>query len=380
MGYFAVLRPDDAAAELDFEVTRCHINLWVLPSFIPGRRLMYFDLGMEVTATGAAPVDAVEVLLPFTVETGYRMDQFRGCADLYDRLFDDETAELIFGEPVNLSGPATERTLTVEAGQYTYRPRRIDTANVEAANDQPPRSSCYRVPLQSSVAPGTSAYIRLRFRVFGNRPVLSAKSPFGGVILDFRIADVRESRTRSREVGIRKRIVPIASVNFFAMLPSQYQMITASPYQRYMRVLETRAWSKYLGGVAYRHPSNAQLVYYWRSEKRDDGTYLPVTADNPFRVFANYDRHLNKAKTLFWALMALLIIMMVARSHWIPALSWTNAKWVLSHAGSFLGLLTLTGIIAFGKGAYNLVMNRVAKPRLWFRWIERILLGLRADN
>jgi hypothetical protein len=377
VGYFAVLKPVDATAGADFDVTRCHINVWVLPSFIPGRRLMYFDLGIELTAIGADPVNAVEVLLPFLVEPGYKMDQFRGCADLYDKLFDDETAELIFGEPVEVSGAAEERTLTVQAGEYIYRPRRIDTAHVEAAKDQPPRSSCYRVPLQNSVAPNASAYVRLRFRVFGNRSLLSAKSPFGGVILDFRIADVRESRTRRQEVGIRKRIVPIMSVNFFAMLPSQYQMITASPSQRYMRVLETRAWSKYLAGVAYRHPSNAQVVYYWRSEKRNDGGPVPITPDNPFRVFANYDRHLNKARTLFWFLMALLAVMIVARSGWMPAISAANAKSLRTHAFGFSGLATAAGIITFGKLLHNAVINHFAKPRLAFRWIERLLLGLR---
>ncbi|SKK41147.1 Uncharacterised protein [Mycobacteroides abscessus subsp. bolletii] len=369
MGYFAVLKPADAGESEAFDIKRCHINMWVLPSFIPGRRLLYFDLGLEVLSLGEKPVKAVEVLLPFTVEEGFKGDQFRCCEDLYDALLHDETAELIFGEPVAVSGPPQDRTLTLDSGDVLH-PRHIDADRVTAAPDQPPRSSCYSVPLAVAVLPGRSAYVRFRFRVFANRPLLTGKSPFGGVILDFRIADVRESRTRSSEVDIRQRIMPIDKVNFFAMLPVQYQLLTASPTPRNMRVLETHAWGKYLEGVAYRDTSKPQLVYYWRSEAD-----CQVSSDNPFRVFANYDRHLNKTLVVFWLILALLLIAAVVRSDWIPGISADTARSGLAHLVSVFGLLTAAGVIAAGRWLFNTAMNRFAKPRLLFRRAERWVLG-----
>lgn len=371
MGYFAVLKPADADENVEFSVTRCHINVWVLRSFMPGRRLLYFDLGLEISARGTRPVPAVEVLLPFKVEEGYGGDKFKRCMDLYDTLFQEETAELIFGEPVTFAGQANSRTLTLDSGDELH-PRHIDTARVTAASDQPPRSSCYQIPLEAPLAAGSTAYLRFRFRVFANRPLLTPKSPFGGVILDFRIADVRESRNRSKEASIRQRIVPIDKVNFFAMLPDQYQLLTASSATRNMRILETRAWGAYLNRVAYMHPSNAQLVYYWRSDNNS-----AVTSDNPFRVFASYDRHLNKAKIAFWCTVALLLTAGLVRSGWIPGITTDTIKSSLGHLLTFLGLLSAAGIIAAARWLFKFAMDRFAKLRLRARWVERLLLGLR---
>ncbi|QZT57120.1 hypothetical protein [Mycolicibacterium austroafricanum] len=370
MGYFAVLKPADATDDVTFDITRCHINVWVLRSFIPGRRLLYFDLGLEIAATGTAPVGAVEVLLPFKVEEGSKGDQFKQCMDLYDALSNDVTAELIFGEPLKVSGTPQNRTLELESGDELH-PRHIDTAKVAAVTEEPlPRSSCYRVPLENPVPNGSKAYIRFRFRVFANRPLLTSKSLFGGVILDFRIADVRESRTRSREASIRRRIVPVEKVNFFAMLPDQYQLLTASSEPRNMRILETRAWGNYLDRVAYMHPSNTQLVYYWRNEGK------PVSPDNPFRVFASYDRHLNKAKIFFWCAVALLLTSGIVRFGWIPGVTTDTLRMVLGHLASALGLLGI-GILGIIMWGVKVIVSRFERLRMKARWIERLLLGMR---
>lgn len=371
MGYFAVLKPDGSNEADEFSIVRCHINLWVLRSFIPGRRLLYFDLGLQISATGSQPVKAIELLLPFRVENGYKGDQFQRCMDLYNTLFDPETAELIFGEPVTISGTSPSQKLTLASG-VEFHPRRIDTAQVEAIAVEPRRSSRYQVPLEAPLAAGATAYIRLRFRVFANRPLLTPRSAFGGLILDFRIADVRESRDRAKEASLRPRIVPIAAVNFFAMLPDQYQMLTASTQPRNMRILETRAWSAYLRRIAYMHPSNTQLVYYWRSAANTE-----VSSDNPFRVFATYQRHLNKAKTAFWAVVVLLLVAALVRSGWIPGITAENVRSALGPLMTFFGLLTMAGIIAIGRVIVGFAMNRFAKLRLAVRWVERLLLGRR---
>lgn len=371
MGYFAVLKPSDANANATFTITRCHINVWVLRSFVPGRRLLYFDLGLAISATGSQPIEAVELLLPFKVEDGYKWDQFKGCLDLHDTLLHPETAELIFGEPVTVSGTSPDHSLKLKSGDE-FHLRHVDTANMTAIEqpDKLHRSSHYRVPLASPLAPGSEVYVRFRLRVFANRPLLTPRSPFGGVILDFRIADVRESRDRAREVTVRPRIVPIKVVNFFAMLPDQYQLLTASPQPRNMRILETRAWSTYLQRVAYMHPANVQLVYYWRSDP-------DVSSDNPFRVFATYDRHLNKAKIVFWSVIGVLLAAALVRSGWIPLVTADHVRTAAKFMVSFAGLASLAGVIAVGRWLLGVAMNRFEKPRMWVRWSERMLLGRR---
>lgn len=370
MGYFAVLTPADAESDVAFSITRCHINLWVLRSFIPGRRLLYFDLGLEISVTGSKAVEAVEVLLPFKVEEGYKGDQFTRCMDLYDTLFHEETAELIFGEPVSIGGSSQDKKLTLESGDE-LSPRRIDRGKVASAPDQPPRLSSYLIPMATPIESGEKAYVRFRFRVFANRPVLTSKSPFGGVILDFRIADVRESRNRGKEASIRRRVVPIEKVNFFAMLPAQYQLLPAGSTPRNMRILETRAWTTYLKRMAYMHPSNALLVYYWRSEG------AKVSSDNPFRVFANFDRHLNKAKIVFWATLSVLLVAGLVRSGWLPGITVESVKSFFGHLLTFFGLVTAAGIIAGSRVFFRFAMNRFERVRLIARWVERLMLGQR---
>lgn len=374
MGYFAVLKPDDADSA-PFAVERCHINLWVLPSLLPGRRLMYFDLGLNITA-GDKPVTSIEVLLPFFVEEGFRSDAFRACQDLYDTLTQEDTLELIFGEPVTTTASGQERTLQLASGPK-FHPRHIDAAKVTVEVEQASRSSRCTVPLAAAIPARSSAYVRFRFRVFANRPLLTAKSPFGGVILDFRIADVRESRTRSSEIAIRPRIVPIDVVNFFAMLPAEYQLLSVSPPSQYMRILETRAWGRYLTGTAYRHPSKPMLVYYWRSAK--PVSCEPVSSDNPFRVFANYDRHLNKAAITFWSILALLLIGGIVRAGVVPGINTDTALSLLKSGATALGLFSVAGAIGLVTWLYKQVMSRGAGLRKWSRAVERRMLMLRAS-
>ena len=64
MGYFALLGESEDSVP---KVVRAHINLWSLPSLIPGRRLFYFDVGVELEA-GETALTNLQMLLPFRVE------------------------------------------------------------------------------------------------------------------------------------------------------------------------------------------------------------------------------------------------------------------------------------------------------------------------
>lgn len=132
MGYFAVLRPQpagDDSAEIP-EIRRCHINLWSLSSLIPGRRLFYFDVGLELVAT-AGPIDQVELLLPFRVEEGPwkgRAGNDKTAQDLYDVISTGPAAELVFGGPVRIEQHGGGTSLRI--GDY---PDPLNLARVNSA-------------------------------------------------------------------------------------------------------------------------------------------------------------------------------------------------------------------------------------------------------
>ena len=75
MGYFAVLAlPEDQSIAQHLRASRLHVNIWALRGLWFGRRLFYFDVGVELRLDEAAPngssIRAVDFLLPFRVEEG----------------------------------------------------------------------------------------------------------------------------------------------------------------------------------------------------------------------------------------------------------------------------------------------------------------------
>ena len=96
MGYFGILSDADDNRP---DIFRTHLNLWSLPGLFPGRRLFYFDVGVEKCA-GEKPVERIQMLLPFRVEEGKWPDGSRVVQDLYEHATHDDTSELIFGGPV----------------------------------------------------------------------------------------------------------------------------------------------------------------------------------------------------------------------------------------------------------------------------------------
>jgi hypothetical protein len=129
MGYFGVLHTGDT---LRCEILLCHINLWCLPSLFPSRRLLYFDLGLQIRAGNTEPVKAVEVLLPFRVEHGSWPDGEQVAHDLYDYMSSEDVAELVFGGPVSQSQTERDqRILRIGAQQEELWLVRINSEEVK---------------------------------------------------------------------------------------------------------------------------------------------------------------------------------------------------------------------------------------------------------
>jgi hypothetical protein len=264
VGYFAVLRQDGAALP---GIRRCHVNVWSLSSLLPGRRLLYFDVGLELVA-GAEQVSEVELMLPFRVEEGHWPGGARTAQDLYATITNRDVAELVFGGPVDFDQHGDDTFLGIGDYEEPLKLARVRPSGIKRNEDEIQRSdsSVYKVPLDVPIPAAESRYVRLRWRVFGAAPLWSWKRLNGGARFDFRVCDVRESRFADADHHLRQRMIPIDEINVFLIAPAKYQIATTSPEAKYLRILEAGAWRDYLSGAAYLTLRSEMLVYYWREK------------------------------------------------------------------------------------------------------------------
>jgi len=397
MGWFGVLRP---SIELTYIVNKCHVNLWALPTLLPGRRLFYFDMGLEIAAQ-SQPVTSITVVLPFEPEEAKWPDKRRSIAqDLFDVLLDPEVASLVFGEPItNISATGNIRTLTL-SGRTSLELGRINSRGVKREEDSPRRAdlSVWTIPLVDPIPPGGHRYVRLRYRMFSPGTVWSWKRMLlgrAGAQVEFRISDIRESPHIGDERAYWDRLVPVYSVNFFLIVTRRFRPRIASPALHYVRRLEGGAWRKYMSGMSYAS-LNRLLVHYWRyppglgqsivpllAEQVNSGhdrhsTSPPITAEEPFRAYLDlgYDVAApgwvafvrNTMAVLTGVTIVNLVPIIGARlSGWWPNLDWPKIIFGASVVGVLALLSALTKV-------FGLFKNRARKPRLFARTLERALL------
>jgi hypothetical protein len=393
VGYFAVLQADAVVgasnraplgrAEAISGIRRCHINLWSLTSVIPGRRLFYFDVGLELIA-GTEPVTSFEMLLPFQVEEGRwkgRASTDIAAQDLYDTMSTRPAAELVFGGPVRLEDDHGVTTLGIGDYASPLRLARLNAGGIRRVEsaDQREDSSHYTVPLEMPVPAGEARYIRMRWRVFGAGPLWTWKRATGGALFDFRVYDVRESRFAESERPLRARMIPIDEINVFLIAPAKYQVATTSPQWKYLRVLEADAWRHYLRGAAYLWLRGAMVVYHWR-HKNETNEATPtapkhtVNPDNPFRVFADLSAPSarswwHEVTRLALAVAVLAAVVRISSGGYdVRHLPWTTIL-------SFFGLATVLAAISWFERLQKLIARRFLGPRMHLRKLERAVIG-----
>lgn len=374
MGYFAVLKSGESDGVRGW---CCHVNYWSLPSLIPGRRLFYFDVGVELENSGGAPIEKFQLALPFSVEEAKWSDKTSAAFDLFDDFADPQVAELIFGGPVTQNGQQDARILSLAYGE-DFRVERIDGARVAAVGIQRSDSSVYEVPLLRPLQPGERCYYRTRWRIFGAQPLWRWKRLSGGARMDFRMADVRESSHANVERQLRSRIIGIAGVNFFLMASPRLRLHASSPPVKSMRILEPHAWKPYLRSAARSGGSGGLLVYHWRQGAREASPAQPIDVDNPFKVLADFDR---QGSTAWWVQMTRTVLSVIIA---LIAIGYgDNVAAVLGEVDINLRLvLTLLGVsslIAAGTLISKLRVWAAGKfrgPRAGLRGVERRVLGV----
>jgi hypothetical protein len=264
--------------------TQCHINLWCLGGIL-GRTNFYWDVGLRIRGTDQKEIARISLALPFATDA----DSVR---DLHDQLVDNKTAELVFGNPVSISGSVPNYDGSpVELGRIES-PRLITQKSGQT-------HSLWEIGLAPPLKNSSELYIRLRFVLKGcGRTWVWKRSLWrkNGALLDLRVSDVREGVALSDWASLRMRIVPVDKLNLFVIAPAYLQARSISPELRYMRLLENSAWENYLGRIP-NSSGERLIIYHWRSKdetkvdvNRPFLAFLDLTRDYGFVRFGNHVR------------------------------------------------------------------------------------------
>jgi hypothetical protein len=268
MGFFGVA-PD--AGHGTFRVIECHLNLWTL-DLLCWRTEFFLDVGLQLEAVGG-PVTGFQMAIPF----GTSADSLQ---DLGDRVRDQRDSSLLFGKPVTLTAT------TIDYGQGPFQLLQALAAGTNRDERASQKDfSLWHVASEPALQAGSSGYLRVRLRITHPGRVWMWKRSLvarNGALFDIRVADAREAWNVTDGHAIASRLVAIERLRLFLITAWQWQLRSTSPPVHYIRMVEGRAWEKYLDRTTSLFASPKLVIYQWRS---GEGAF--VTVDLPFRVFAD---------------------------------------------------------------------------------------------
>jgi len=358
MGFFAILKdPSDNP----FDVIECHLNLWSLGG-ICGRRIFVFDVGLRLKA-GKRNVSKFQLILPFGTDES-------GMQDLHDVILNQQVAHLIFGRPVEIQ----QSTL-----DYGYGPIAVTFVPASDAHLVKERSSkgvsFWNLSMNPPIGKGTESYIRVRFDVRSlGRAWMWKKSGLtkAGVIVDLRIADVRQAVTIPDCRAFENLILPVKRLNVFLIAPAKLQFRAASPVLHYMRLLEGRTWEPYLGRAA---GPEKLVIYEWRNRSM-------VTTTSPFRAFLDLSGEFGvmSISSLVLTVGLVLLILLIAKSlggYVVSIYEWT--KDLIFGSVYQLGAFTILSIVMWLLRNVGPVRRTLNGARGLFLRFERSILRARSE-
>jgi hypothetical protein len=265
MAYFAVVKDRDNKA---FNVSTCHLNLWVLPGF--ARRYFQFDVGVRIKAAEDG-LTSFLLALPFIVLPS-------GVEDLHDLILRPDSAPLVFGEPVTVDGTKISYGDVTNLTVGRIHAQKSQAIKEWTSNKQ--HCSVWKIDLATTINKNEEQYLRFRFPIeqLGRR-WLAKRSllAHNGAIMDFRVADIREAQEAMDWASLQDKIVPITLLNAFVITPITLQARAVSPALKYTRLLEGNAWERYLGRKTGIIRSRQLLTFYWKAEN--------ISIEQPFRGF-----------------------------------------------------------------------------------------------
>ena len=371
MGLFAVLSVDPGPT---FAIEQCHINLWRIPGL--GRHIYLWDVGLELNVE-KGDLSSVRLALPFDTNLSQTYD-------LTSAIRNQEAASLIFGESKICDQEIQTRIRTkARTGWWPFgapqktEPHKfqLQTTNAGAtavsvgyASDQ---VTVCDVPLNQPIHAGEVRYLRIRFTIRNPRRVWTWRgNPTArkGALVDIRVNDVRETVSAGLQQLMGGHVLPIPSLYVFVIAPWDLRQVLEHPTFRYVRILEGRAWERYLRwSTGIIRPAKL-VIYSWG---RDDVTtatpfvgFLRFTADRPGPSWASY-------VALLVAVFGIAYFADVWAPHWpgLPALPST-----IWSAIGFPKTFTLLG--ALGALVLFLELRRNVRLRAIWEFVTAPYFGL----
>lgn len=342
MAFFAVIRESDDS----FDVLQCHLNLWCLGGLL-GRTRFLWDVGLRLRGT-SKKTSRICLALPF----GTADDTAK---DLHNELKHQNTAELVFGNPVDIIGERITYDETPVNLGWIESSRRI--ADKSAQNP-----SLWEIHFTPQIDNSTEVYLRMRFHVNDcGQTWVWKRSPFHktGALIDMRVSDVRETVAGGNWARYRDRIVPIQKLNLLIIAPDYLRVEAVSPPLKYMRLLESLAWENYLGRAPNARRSRRMIIYHWRSDKD-----IEVNVRRPFLAFLDLGRDHHFVRFGDHARAAVVLLIILGASYLcLPILR--NISISAAHtaaAHNIIAALTGSGIL----------ISILAHANKW-RWIKGVL-------
>lgn len=137
-----------------------------------------------------------------------------------------------------------------------------------------------------------------------------------GMIVDLRVADVRESNFLGLGKPESRYIVPIKHLFLFLGAPSYFVPKHVSPSLHYSRLLEPKVWGHYLNASSLFSKSPAISIHQWRSEGGGTAKARPVDLDNPYRAYMDISREFGRALWFYYAAFAISLPIVSGIINW----------------------------------------------------------------
>lgn len=293
MGFFAV---SSLGWQTPFEIEACHISFWVLAKHwyqLFGYNYC-FDIGLRFRSE--KPLRRIRLVLPFDSENAR-------ASDLSGVVLDPDVSSLIFGKPVSVDGDYI--TYDGPLGHDKINERVIAVSSKNSTAEQALTSSqgfsVWAIELEQPTRENEATYIRFRipaknpWRVWASKGWGLAKR---GIIVDFRISDIRESPLLGHGNLEAAHLVPIKQLFLFLVVPSYFVPNHFSPALHYSRLLEPKVWKTYLTSVAPYAEDTKFSIHQWRHTTSGS----PIGVESPYRAYMDLSREFGQEVFFYYGI------------------------------------------------------------------------------
>jgi hypothetical protein len=203
-----------------------------------------------------------------------------------------------------LEGPDTirDRVIAISA----------ETSTAEQSTAKNSGFSIWTIELKEPTRGNELTYVRFRipaknpWRVWASKGWGLAKR---GIVVDFRISDIRESLLLGHGKSEAAHLIPIRQLFLFLVVPSYFVPNHSSPRLHYSRLLEPRVWKSYLANFSSNDEEAKFSIHQWRKT-----TGPEISVEEPYRAYMDLSREFGREVFLYYGaaiIMAPLLVHLI---------------------------------------------------------------------